>query len=55
MNDTSEIVGEALMAKLSKMAESEINENGMPAHDVVRALLTVAGNIGGATHGSHVR
>ena len=54
MKDETTIDGEALMAKLAELADREIG-GGVAPRTVIRSLISVAGKIGGATHGSHVR
>ena len=46
MKDESEIIGGALTGELSAWAYREIQENDIEPLDMVRALLTVAGNVG---------
>ena len=49
----SEIIGETLTGGLSEMAYHQINDNDIEPLVIVRALITVAGNVGGR-HTAHM-
>ena len=45
MKDANQIIGEAIIAKLSEMFYHQIHDNDIPPGVVALALITVAGNI----------